>query len=221
MATNITHHAGITYQERALALGASGATLWLTGLSASGKSTIAVALERRLLHVGRNAFRLDGDNVRFGLNKDLGFSPKDREENIRRIAEVRRGCGGEGGERGACAALRGCAVVLLALCAARAQHLCRMHDTRLTRHAGLAALRLVGGADDHVVHLALRRGPRPGARAARQARPAAALHRGLHRRQRRGVREARPQGPVQEGARRRDQGCVVCLGCGGAWWLPG
>ncbi|PWN99130.1 adenylylsulfate kinase, partial [Tilletiopsis washingtonensis] len=88
MATNITHHAGITYQERALALGANGATLWLTGLSASGKSTIAVALERRLLHVGRNAFRLDGDNVRFGLNKDLGFSPKDREENIRRIAEV-------------------------------------------------------------------------------------------------------------------------------------
>jgi len=62
--------------------------LWFTGLSASGKSTIATALEQHLLHLGLAAYRLDGDNVRFGLNKDLGFAPKDREENIRRIAEV-------------------------------------------------------------------------------------------------------------------------------------
>jgi adenylylsulfate kinase len=62
--------------------------VWFTGLSASGKSTIATALEQHLLHLGLATYRLDGDNVRFGLNKDLGFSPKDREENIRRIAEV-------------------------------------------------------------------------------------------------------------------------------------
>ncbi|TQN72501.1 Adenylyl-sulfate kinase [Colletotrichum shisoi] len=62
--------------------------MWLTGLSASGKSTVATALEQHLLHLGVAAYRLDGDNVRFGLNKDLGFSEKDRNENIRRIAEV-------------------------------------------------------------------------------------------------------------------------------------
>ncbi|KAI7574293.1 Adenylyl-sulfate, partial [Hortaea werneckii] len=65
-----------------------GCTVWFTGLSASGKSTIATALEQHLLHLGLATYRLDGDNIRFGLNKDLGFSPKDREENIRRIAEV-------------------------------------------------------------------------------------------------------------------------------------
>ena len=63
-------------------------TIWFTGLSASGKSTVATALEQHLLHLGLAAYRLDGDNVRFGLNKDLGFSEKDRNENIRRIAEV-------------------------------------------------------------------------------------------------------------------------------------
>jgi adenylylsulfate kinase len=89
MATNITFHEGhVTYEERAELLAQQGATLWLTGLSASGKSTIATALEQHLLHQHVSAFRLDGDNIRFGLNKDLGFSPKDREENIRRIAEV-------------------------------------------------------------------------------------------------------------------------------------
>lgn len=89
MATNITYHPGnVTYSERCESLGSKGATIWLTGLSASGKSTIATALEQHLLHLHRPAFRLDGDNIRFGLNKDLGFSPKDREENIRRIAEV-------------------------------------------------------------------------------------------------------------------------------------
>lgn len=63
-------------------------TIWLTGLSASGKSTIACALEQHLLHLTKFAYRLDGDNIRFGLNKDLGFSEKDRNENIRRIGEV-------------------------------------------------------------------------------------------------------------------------------------
>lgn len=89
MATNITFHPGnVTYDERAQLLNQRGATIWLTGLSASGKSTIATALEQHLLHQRKSAFRLDGDNIRFGLNKDLGFSPKDREENIRRISEV-------------------------------------------------------------------------------------------------------------------------------------
>lgn len=62
----------------------------MTGLSASGKSTIACALEQALLHKHINSYRLDGDNIRFGLNKDLGFSEKDRNENIRRIGEVAR-----------------------------------------------------------------------------------------------------------------------------------
>ncbi|WFD30249.1 adenylyl-sulfate kinase [Malassezia sp. CBS 17886] len=89
MATNITFHPGnVTYAEREQLLGQSGMTIWLTGLSASGKSTIATALEQHLLHLKKSAYRLDGDNIRFGLNKDLGFSPKDREENIRRISEV-------------------------------------------------------------------------------------------------------------------------------------
>ncbi|CAE6433734.1 Adenylyl-sulfate kinase OS=Saccharomyces pastorianus GN=MET14 PE=3 SV=1 [Rhizoctonia solani AG-1 IB] len=89
MATNITfHHGSVGKDERAQLIGQSGVTLWLTGLSASGKSTIAVALEQQLLHLKKFAYRLDGDNVRFGLNKDLGFSEKDRNENIRRISEV-------------------------------------------------------------------------------------------------------------------------------------
>ncbi|RMZ77243.1 hypothetical protein DV738_g4523, partial [Chaetothyriales sp. CBS 135597] len=91
MATNITFHPStVTAEERASLRGQRGLTLWLTGLSASGKSTIAVALEQALLRAPYklSAYRLDGDNIRFGLNKDLGFSPKDREENIRRIAEV-------------------------------------------------------------------------------------------------------------------------------------
>ncbi|KAI3627118.1 MET14 [Malassezia furfur] len=91
MATNITFHPGtVTYEERCDLLKQQGATIWLTGLSASGKSTIATALEQHLLHLKKSAYRLDGDNIRFGLNKDLGFSPKDREENIRRISEADR-----------------------------------------------------------------------------------------------------------------------------------
>ncbi|ODA76627.1 hypothetical protein RJ55_07898 [Drechmeria coniospora] len=88
MATNITWHPSLSRDERNRLRGQRGLTLWLTGLSASGKSTIATALEQHLLHLGRAAYRLDGDNVRFGLNKDLGFSEKDRNENIRRISEV-------------------------------------------------------------------------------------------------------------------------------------
>ncbi|RPB23967.1 adenylylsulfate kinase [Terfezia boudieri ATCC MYA-4762] len=88
MATNITWHEGLTREERNNYRGQQGITIWLTGLSASGKSTVATALEQHLLHNGVAAYRLDGDNIRFGLNKDLGFSEKDRNENIRRIAEV-------------------------------------------------------------------------------------------------------------------------------------
>ena len=88
MATNITWHEGLTHEERSKLRGQQGLTLWFTGLSASGKSTIATALEQHLLQNKINAYRLDGDNVRFGLNKDLGFSEADRNENIRRIAEV-------------------------------------------------------------------------------------------------------------------------------------
>jgi adenylylsulfate kinase len=89
VATNITWHEGdVTREERQRALGHKGCTVWMTGLSASGKSTIAVALEQVLLRDGKHAYRLDGDNVRHGLNKNLGFSAADRAENIRRIGEV-------------------------------------------------------------------------------------------------------------------------------------
>ncbi|KAG6862204.1 Adenylyl-sulfate kinase [Termitomyces sp. Mi166 len=88
MATNITFHPGsVTAAERSEFLKQKGVTIWLTGLSASGKSTIACALEQHLLHLHKYVYRLDGDNVRFGLNKDLGFDEKSRNENIRRIGE--------------------------------------------------------------------------------------------------------------------------------------
>ncbi len=87
-ASNITWHPSLTRHERNQLRAQRGFTVWFTGLSASGKSTVATALEQHLLHIGLAAYRLDGDNVRFGLNKDLGFSEKDRNENIRRIAEV-------------------------------------------------------------------------------------------------------------------------------------
>ena len=90
-ATNITWHEGsVTREEREKLLGQKGVTVWMTGLSASGKSTIAVILEQMLLHQKKHAYRLDGDNVRHGLNKNLGFSAEDRAENIRRIGEVAR-----------------------------------------------------------------------------------------------------------------------------------
>ncbi|KAL2889732.1 Adenylyl-sulfate kinase [Ceratocystis lukuohia] len=88
MATNITWHPSLKRDEREALRKQKGFTLWFTGLSASGKSTVATALEQHLLHLGLAAYRLDGDNVRFGLNKDLGFSEADRNENIRRIGEV-------------------------------------------------------------------------------------------------------------------------------------
>lgn len=88
-ATNIAWHEGeITREDRSKALGHTGCTLWLTGLSGSGKSTIGVALEKALILRGILAYRLDGDNVRHGLNANLGFSVDDREENIRRVGEV-------------------------------------------------------------------------------------------------------------------------------------
>ena len=88
-ATNITWHEGtVSPEERHQNLGQKGCTLWMTGLSGSGKSTIAVALEQVLLQRGKHTYRLDGDNVRHGLNKNLGFSAEDRTENIRRIGEV-------------------------------------------------------------------------------------------------------------------------------------
>jgi adenylylsulfate kinase len=88
-ATNITWHEGhVTREARAGVLGQKGATLWFTGLSGSGKSTIAFTLEHALVQQGRLAYVLDGDNIRHGLNKNLGFSAADREENIRRIGEV-------------------------------------------------------------------------------------------------------------------------------------
>ncbi|KAL7522357.1 hypothetical protein ACHAWX_007042 [Stephanocyclus meneghinianus] len=90
MATNITwHHGHITRSERERQLNQRGVTLWFTGLSGSGKSTIATALERELVWKHKKAlYVLDGDNIRHGLNKDLGFGPGDRQENIRRIGEV-------------------------------------------------------------------------------------------------------------------------------------
>ncbi len=88
-ATNITWHDGdITRDERWSALDTTGVTLWFTGLSGSGKSTIACALEQALTNMGLFCYRLDGDNIRHGLNKNLGFSAEDRTENIRRIGEV-------------------------------------------------------------------------------------------------------------------------------------
>lgn len=106
--TNITWHAGaVSREQRRAALRQKGAIVWMTGLSASGKSTIASILEQMLLQQGKIAYRLDGDNIRFGLNKDpkslremsgytedaanrfgVGFSADDRMENIRRIGEV-------------------------------------------------------------------------------------------------------------------------------------
>lgn len=88
-ATNVTWHEGhVTREERSALLSQKGATLWFTGLSGSGKSTIAFTLEHALVRQGRLAYVLDGDNIRHGLNKNLGFSAADREENIRRIGEV-------------------------------------------------------------------------------------------------------------------------------------
>jgi adenylylsulfate kinase len=88
-ATNIKwHHGKITKEDRIKLLNQKGVTIWLTGLSGSGKSTIAVEIEHALIENKHQAYILDGDNIRHGLNKNLTFSPKDRTENIRRIGEV-------------------------------------------------------------------------------------------------------------------------------------
>lgn len=90
-ATNITwHHGTITRKDREKLLNQKGVVVWYTGLSASGKSTIAHKVEAILFERGHLTYVLDGDNIRHGLNKNLGFSPEDREENIRRIGEVAR-----------------------------------------------------------------------------------------------------------------------------------
>ncbi len=82
------HISKVSVEERATLQRQNAATIWLTGLSASGKSTLAYELERRLHDLGHASFVLDGDNIRHGLCRDLGFSPESRKENIRRIAEV-------------------------------------------------------------------------------------------------------------------------------------
>lgn len=84
----VWHETTVSKQEREQISGHKGCTVWLTGLSGSGKSTLANLLEKALWERGIRSFVLDGDNVRHGLNKDLGFSPEDRTENIRRIGEV-------------------------------------------------------------------------------------------------------------------------------------
>ncbi len=88
-ANNITWHEGhVDRKAREAALGQKGCTIWLTGLPSSGKSTLAFTLEHALVQRNRLAYVLDGDNIRHGLNRNLGFSATDREENIRRIGEV-------------------------------------------------------------------------------------------------------------------------------------
>ncbi len=84
------HASKVSLADRAGLLAQQPSTIWLTGLSGSGKSTLAFELERQLLLQGRLAFVMDGDNIRHGLSRDLGFSPQDRSENIRRVAEVAR-----------------------------------------------------------------------------------------------------------------------------------
>ncbi|WP_444958063.1 adenylyl-sulfate kinase [Microbulbifer sp. ZKSA002] len=88
-ATNVHWHEGdVTRENRASILGHKGVTLWFTGLSGSGKSTVAVAVEKALAARGVLSYRLDGDNIRLGINSNLGFSAEDRQENIRRVGEI-------------------------------------------------------------------------------------------------------------------------------------
>ncbi|MDJ0923752.1 MAG: adenylyl-sulfate kinase [Acidimicrobiia bacterium] len=91
MSDNVSWHAGsVDRAQRQSISGTTGCTIWLTGLSGSGKSTIAYHCEAALVSSGRLAYTLDGDNIRHGLNSDLGFSPRDRHENVRRVGEVSR-----------------------------------------------------------------------------------------------------------------------------------
>lgn len=89
VATNVTwHEHKVSKEERAKKNGHKGALLWFTGLSGAGKSTVANTVDHLLHEMGKRTMVLDGDNIRMGLNKNLGFSPEDRSENIRRIGEV-------------------------------------------------------------------------------------------------------------------------------------
>lgn len=88
MADVVWHRGQVSAQQRAECVTAGGVIVWFTGLSGSGKSTVAVEVERTLAATGRAAYLLDGDNLRLGLNGDLGFSPEDRAENVRRVGEV-------------------------------------------------------------------------------------------------------------------------------------
>ena len=88
---NLTWHSNnLSKEERRSSLGYIGATIWFTGLSGSGKSSIASATEKLIVSSGRPSYLLDGDNLRLGLNEDLNFSAEDRHENVRRVAEVAR-----------------------------------------------------------------------------------------------------------------------------------
>jgi bifunctional enzyme CysN/CysC len=87
---NVVWHHGVEREARWAVFGGRGTTVWLTGLSGSGKSTIGVALEEALVAAGRPAYLLDGDNLRHGLNGDLGFDRASREENVRRVGHVAR-----------------------------------------------------------------------------------------------------------------------------------
>ena len=88
---NVTWHAGVVERaQRWESIGPRGATVWFTGLPASGKSTVAAAVEAELIRTGRTAYRLDGDNLRHGVCGDLGFTAEDRDRNVRRTAEVAR-----------------------------------------------------------------------------------------------------------------------------------
>lgn len=89
-ANTVWHPSDVDRADRWKAVGGQGVTVWLTGLSGSGKSTVAVELERQLIDAGRPAYLLDGDNLRQGLNGDLGFSADDRDENVRRVGHVAR-----------------------------------------------------------------------------------------------------------------------------------
>ncbi|MGH3667174.1 MAG: adenylyl-sulfate kinase, partial [Acidimicrobiia bacterium] len=91
MSENVVWHRGsVTPLDRVEATGGEGVTVWMTGLSGSGKSTIAYSAEMMLVQAGRAAYVLDGDNLRHGLNSDLGFAAADRSENVRRVGEVAR-----------------------------------------------------------------------------------------------------------------------------------
>lgn len=91
MTENVTWHPGaVTRRARHTVTGGPGMTIWLTGLSGSGKSSVAAKAERKLVESGRATYTLDGDNVRHGLNADLGFSAADRSENVRRVGQVAR-----------------------------------------------------------------------------------------------------------------------------------